>query len=246
MGDRLAGKTAMVTAAAQGIGRATTLALADQGVAVWATDINTEKLGELADVAGVTTRRLDVCDNLEIDGAAKELGALDVLVNCAGTVAHGSILECTPEDWDQAFAVNVTSMFRLIQDFLPAMLDAGSGSIVNISSVASSVMGVANRCAYGASKAAVIGLTKSVASDFVSRGIRCNAICPGTVDTPSLQERIAGFDDPVAARQAFIDRQPIGRLGTAEEVAALCIYLGGDESGYTTGTIHVIDGGMSL
>lgn len=246
MSGRLEGKTALVTAAAQGIGRASALALAAEDATVWATDINEKTLAELDGTPGITTRRLDATDGLVIDGLAKELGAVDVLLNCAGHVHHGSILACEEKDWDFAFELNVKSMYRMIRAFLPAMLEAGGGSIINTSSIASSVSGVVDRFAYGASKAAVIGLTKSVARDFVDKGIRCNAVCPGTVQTPSLDARIAAFDDPQAARAAFIARQPMGRIGKAEEVAALVVYLASDESAYTTGVAHLIDGGMSL
>ena len=246
MSGRLEGKTALVTAAAHGIGRASALALAAEDATVWATDINEKTLAELDGTPGITTRRLDATDGLAIDGLAKELGAVDVLLNCAGHVHHGSILACEEKDWDVAFELNVKSMYRMIRAFLPAMLEAGGGSIINTSSIASSVSGVVNRFAYGASKAAVIGLTKSVARDFVDKGIRCNAVCPGTVQTPSLDARIAAFDDPQAARAAFIARQPMGRIGKAEEVAALVVYLASDESAYTTGVAHLIDGGMSL
>lgn len=246
MSGRLEGKTALVTAAAQGIGRASALALAAENATVWATDINEKTLAELDGTPGITTRRLDATDSLAIDGLAKELGAVDVLLSCAGHVHHGSILTCEEKDWDVAFELNVKSMYRMIRAFLPAMLEAGGGSIINTSSIVSSVSGVVDRFAYGASKAAVIGLTKSVARDFVDKGIRCNAVCPGTVQTPSLDARIAAFDDPQAARAAFIARQPMGRIGKAEEVAALVVYLASDESAYTTGVAHVIDGGMSL
>ena len=246
MSGRLAGKTALVTAAAQGMGRAAALAFAREGARVWATDVNAPKLGELDGRPGVTTRRLDVTDGAAIAAAASEIGALDVLFNCAGTVHHGAILDCAEKDWDFAFALNVRGMYLTIRAFLPAMLAKGGGSIVNMASVASSIRGVPNRCAYGASKAAVIGLTKSVAADYVGRGIRCNALCPGTVETPSLEERIQAQPDPAAARAAFIARQPMGRLGTAEEIAELCVYLASDESAYMTGATLVIDGGMTL
>jgi len=243
---RLAGKTALVTAAAQGMGRAAALAFAREGARVWATDVNAAKLAELDGRPGVTTRRLDVTDGAAIAAAASEIGALDVLFNCAGTVHHGAILETAEKDWDRSFALNVRGMYLTIRAFLPAMLAAGGGSIINMASVASSIRGIASRCAYGASKAAVIGLTKSVAADYVGRGIRCNALCPGTVETPSLEERIQAQPDPAAARAAFIARQPMGRLGTAEEIAELCVYLASDESAYMTGATLVIDGGMTL
>lgn len=242
MADRLAGKRAIVTAAAQGIGRAAAELFAREGAEVVATDIDTAKLAE---VAGCTHRRLDVTDADAISAFAAEVGAVDVLFNCAGYVHHGTILDCTEEQWDMAFNLNARAMYRLTRALLPAMVARGTGSIVNMSSVASSVKGVPNRFVYGASKAAVIGLTKSIAIDFVAKGIRCNAICPGTVETPSLEDRMRSQGDYAAARQAFIARQPMGRLGTAEEIAALALYLASDESGYTTGGVHVIDGGMT-
>ena len=246
MAKRLTGKTTLVTAAAQGIGAATARAFAAEGAQVVATDVNADKLRELEGSSGITTRRLDVTDAAAVLASASELGALDVLFNCAGFVHHGSILECDETDWDFSFNLNVKSMYLTIRAFLPAMLDAGGGSIINVSSVASSVKGIAHRCVYGASKAAVIGLTKSVAADYIDRGIRCNAICPGTVDSPSLQERIAVFDDPEEARRAFVARQPLGRLGTADEIASMAIYLASDESTFTTGTAMVVDGGVTL
>lgn len=246
MSERLAGKRALVTAAAQGIGRATAQAFAAQGAQVVATDVNEEKLEELGAVPGISIRRLDVTDADAVRVAAAELGSVGVLFNCAGFVHHGSILECEESDWDFSFNLNVKSMYFTIRAFLPAMLDAGGGSIINVSSVASSIKGIAYRCVYGASKAAVIGLTKSVAADYIDRGIRCNAICPGTVESPSLAQRIAAFDDPQQARREFIARQPLGRLGTAEEIAAMATYLASDESAFTTGTTMVVDGGVTL
>lgn len=242
MTDRLQGKTALVTAAGQGIGRATALAFAAEGARVIATDINETALAELD---GVITEYLDVTSDEAVAALAMRHRDIDVLFNCAGFVHHGTILDCRPEDWRFSLELNLTSMYRTIRALLPAMLERGGGSIVNMSSVASSVRGVANRFAYGTSKAAVIGLTKAVAADFVASGIRCNAICPGTVDTPSLQDRINAFDDPEAARAAFIARQPMGRLGSVEEIAAVAVHLASNESAYTTGTIHVIDGGWS-
>lgn len=242
MTDRLQGKTALVTAAGQGIGRATALAFAAEGARVIATDINDAALSHLD---GMITEHLDVTSDEAVATLAARHPDIDVLFNCAGFVHHGTILDCRPEEWRFSLELNVTSMYRNIRALLPAMLERGGGSIVNMSSVASSVRGVVNRFAYGTTKAAVIGLTKAVAADFVASGIRCNAICPGTVDTPSLQDRINAFDDPEAARAAFIARQPMGRLGTAEEIAALAVYLASNESAYTTGTIHVIDGGWS-
>ncbi len=250
MAGRLSGKRALVTAAGQGIGHATALAFATEGASVLATDIAEEKLAPLAD-ALIATRRLDVTDDGAIAELAEELGPLDVLFNCAGFVHHGTILDADPIEWDASFALNVRSMFVMIRAFLPKMLDHGGVSIINMASTVSSVKGAPNRCVYGATKAAVIGLTKSVAVDFITRGIRCNAICPGTIETPSLEDRIAAQGVRVvggaeAARGVFVERQPLGRLGTAEEVALLAVYLASDESAFTTGAIHVIDGGFTL
>jgi 2-keto-3-deoxy-L-fuconate dehydrogenase len=247
MPDRLKNKTAVITAAAQGIGRATALAFASEGARVVATDINAEALDALSrESPNVRTMRLDVRDPAAITALAAELGAEDILFNCAGFVHHGTILECDEAAWAFSLDLNVTSMYRMTLAFLPAMLRAGHGNIINMSSVASSVTGVPNRFVYGASKAAVIGMTKSIAADFVGRGIRCNAICPGTVDTPSLHERLSAQGDFEAARTAFIARQPMGRIGTADEIAALAVYLASDESAFTTGQIHVIDGGWTI
>ncbi len=249
MADRLKGKTALITAAAQGIGRASALAFAAEGARVIATDINQAKLDELKREArrGVETRLLDVTNARAIENLARELGALDVLFNCAGFVHHGTVLDCSERDWDVTMELNVKSMYRMIRAFLPAMLKNPKGaSIINMSSGASSVKAAPNRFVYGTSKAAVIGLTKAVALDYIKQSIRCNAICPGTIETPSLEDRIAAQGGTDAVRQAFINRQPLGRLGTAEEIAALAVYLASDESSFTTGAIHLIDGGWSL
>ena len=246
MSGRLAGKKALLSAAAQGIGRASALAFAAEGAEVIATDISPDKLAEIADTDGITVRTLDVTDDAAVTAMAAETGAVDILFNVAGFVHHGSILDCTEAEWDFGFDLNVKAAFRMIRAFLPAMLEAGGGSIINMASVASSLRGLPDRLVYGATKSAVIGLTKSVAADYIRQGIRCNAICPGTVQSPSLDDRISAFDDPVQARKDFIARQPLGRLGTAEEIAALAVYLAGDESRYTTGTAMVIDGGVTL
>ena len=250
MGSRLAGKTAFLTAAAQGIGRATAIAFAREGAKVIATDVDETGLASLARECGCTTRRLDVLDAAAIETAAREAGPVNVLFNAAGIVHAGSVLEFSEADWDLAFNLNARSMARTIRAFLPGMLAVGAGSIVNIASVAGSVKGVPNRFVYGASKAAVIGLTKAVAADFMTRGIRCNAICPGTVETPSLATRIrtqaaqsGRSEDEV--RSQFVGRQPMGRLGSAEEIAALAVYLASDEAAFTTGSVMIADGGMS-
>ena len=237
----------MITAAGQGIGRATALAMAAEGARVIATDINAENLASLArESAAISTRRLDVLDSAGILACAADVGALDILFNCAGFVDGGSILDCSEEAWDFSFNLNAKAMYQMIRAFLPAMLDNGGASIINMSSVASSVAGVPNRFVYGASKAAVIGLTKAVAADFVTRGIRCNAICPGTVESPSLEERLRATGDYEKARAEFIARQPMGRLGKAEEIAALVVYLASDAAAYTTGQAHAIDGGWTI
>ncbi|HJT05386.1 MAG TPA: SDR family oxidoreductase [Stellaceae bacterium] len=244
---RLAGKTALLTAAAQGIGRATALAYAAEGAQVWATDIDPAPLAPCAAVhPNLRPRALDVRDGQAVADLARELGAVDILVNCAGFVHHGTILDCAEADWDYSFDLNAKSAYRLCRALLPAMLAAGCGSIINISSVASSIKGAPNRFVYGTTKAALIGLTKAIAADYVARGIRCNAICPGTVDTPSLAGRIAAQGDPVQARAAFVARQPMGRLGRPEEVAAIAVYLGSDESAFTTGQTFIVDGGWSI
>ncbi|MGK8196398.1 SDR family oxidoreductase [Burkholderia cepacia] len=252
---RLQGKRALVTAAGQGIGRATALRFASEGADVLATDINEAALVRLeadAERAGsrLATRRLDVTDAQDVAALAANERAFDVLFNCAGYVHHGSILDCDDDAWAFSLNLNVTSMYRLIRALLPAMLEAGGASIINMASAASSVKGVPNRFVYGTTKAAVIGLTKAVAADFVERGIRCNAICPGTIESPSLEQRIADqarMRDVSAdeVRQAFVARQPIGRIGTADEVAALALYLASEEASFTTGAIHLIDGGWS-
>ena len=243
---RLKGKVCVVTAAGQGIGAATARAFAREGATVWATDVDDGKLQALAGTAGVQTRKLDVLDKAAIGALAQETGPVDVLFNCAGFVHHGSVLDATDDQWQFAFNLNVRSMFWTIQAFLPGMLSRGGGSIVNMSSAASSVKGAALRFIYGTTKAAVVGLTKSVAVDYVSKGIRCNAICPGTVQTPSLDERIAGLGGGADARKFFLQRQPTGRFGSADEIAALAVYLASDEASFTTGTINVIDGGWSV
>jgi len=249
MSLRLKGKTAFVTAAAQGIGRATALAFAAEGAQVHATDLNAEKLAEIAG-PGIRTMALDVRDTAAVQAAAAAVGPIDILFNCAGFVHQGSVLEATEADWDFAFDLNVKSMMRTSQAFLPGMLAKGGGSIINMASVASSVKGIAGRFVYGASKAAVVGLTKSIAADFATKGIRCNCICPGTVQSPSLDDRIAANAAAAgsleAARAAFIARQPMGRLGRADEIAALAVYLASEDSVFVTGQALVIDGGISL
>jgi 2-keto-3-deoxy-L-fuconate dehydrogenase len=248
MAGRLKGKIAVVTAAGQGIGRAIAEAFVREGAVVWATDRDTDKLEGLL---RAKRRKLDVLSDKAVNSFAEKVGTIDILVNAAGFVHHGSVLECDDKDWDFSMNLNVKSMHRTIKAFLPGMLAKGAGSIVNIASGAGSVRGIPNRYVYGASKAAVIGLTKAVAADFIKKGVRANAICPGTIQSPSLDERIAtlaktqGITEQ-AARQAFIDRQPMGRLGTAEEIAMLAVYLASDESSYTTGQIHLADGGFAL
>jgi 2-keto-3-deoxy-L-fuconate dehydrogenase len=246
LGQRLAGKTALVTAAGQGIGRASALAMAAEGAQVFATDVNPKLLETLAGSAGITTRTLNVLDDGAVRATLAELPPLGVLFNCAGWVHNGSILDCTPDDWDKSFALNVRAMYVTIQAALPKMLERGGASIINMASVAGSIKGMASRCAYGASKAAVIGLTKSVAADFVTRGIRCNAVAPGTVDTPSLAERIGAYADPEQARRNFVARQPMGRLATPAEIAPVIVFLASDESAFATGTVYSVDGGMTI
>ncbi len=246
MAGRLAGKKAVLSAAAQGIGQAAALAFAAEGADVIATDLNEAKLAELEGTSGIAVYPLDVTDSAAVTAFAANLGPVDILFNVAGFVHHGSILDCDESEWDFAFDLNVKGAYRMIRAILPAMLSNGGGSIINMSSVASSVSGLPNRFAYGASKAAVLGLTKSVAADYIRQGIRCNALCPGTIQSPSLDDRISAFDDPVSARKDFIARQPIGRLGTAEEIAAMAVYLASDESRYTTGATMIVDGGLTL
>ena len=252
MSNRVQNKVALVTAAGQGIGRAIAEAFIAEGGIVIATDVAADKV---EDLKAKMRQKLDVRAQDDIDAlattVANELGALDILVNCAGYVANGSVLDCSDKDWDFSFDLNVKSMHRTIKAFLPAMLEKKSGSIINISSAVSSIRGVPNRYAYGATKAAVIGLTKAVAADFIRHGIRCNAICPGTIESPSLEERIATASKETgkstdAVRQDFIGRQPMGRLGTAREVAALALFLASDEASYITGQAHLVDGGMAL
>src|SRR5580692_6932594 len=249
MAGRLAGKTAFVTAAAQGIGRATALAFAAAGAQVYATDVNTAKLFEITG-PNLRTVRLDVLDPAAIAAAAADCGPIDILFNCAGFVHQGTLLDATEDEWELAFDLNARSMFRTMKAFLPGMLERGHGVIINMASVSSSLKGVPNRFIYTATKAAVIGMTKSVAMDYVTRGIRCNCICPGTVHTPSLDERIAAnaaqAGSIAAARAAFIDRQPMGRLGTPEEIATLAVYLASDAAQFVTGQAIVIDGGLTL
>ena len=247
MSGRLSGKHALTTAAGAGIGRATALAFAKEGAKVLATDINADALASLAaEHASITTRTLDVTQAEQIKTLVRESGPLDVLFNCAGYVHAGTILDTDEASWQRSFAINVDSMFQLCKAVLPGMLERGKGSIINMSSVASSIKGVPNRFAYSTTKAAVIGLTRSIASDFVARGIRCNAICPGTVKTPSLGDRVRALGgDEEANWRSFVQRQPMGRLGEPEEIAALALYLASDESAFTTGTVHIVDGGWS-
>lgn len=241
---RLTGKSCLVTAAGQGIGRASALALRAEGANVIATDINDAALSELA-ALGLETIKLDVMDPASIDAAVAKTGPVAVLFNCAGFVASGTILDCDEDQWAFSIDLNVTAMYRMCRAYLPMMIKSGGGSIINMSSVASSIIAAPNRFAYATTKAAVIGMTKSIAADFITQGVRCNAICPGTVESPSLEQRLRDTGDYDAARASFIARQPIGRIGKAEEIAALVVYLASDESGYTTGQTHVIDGGWS-
>ena len=243
MSGRLEGKIALVTAAARGIGRATAARFVAEGARVIATD---RDLAALDGLNGCERRALDVTDGAAVRALAQKVGAIDILANIAGVVHAGTILECGQDEWDFALSLNMTAMYHSIRAFLPGMLDKGAGAIVNMSSIASSVKGIPNRFAYGASKAGVIGLTKAVAADFVGQGIRCNCICPGTVDTPSLQQRLHDTGDYDAAQSAFVARQPMGRLGRAEEIAALVLYLASDDAAFTTGAVHVIDGGWVM
>jgi len=251
MSGRLAGKTALITAAGQGIGKATALAMAGEGAQVWATDLNPAPLESLRGVANITTQTLDVLNDAAVAKTIDELPPLSILFNCAGYVHHGTILDCAPRDWEFSFNLNVRAMYIAIRCALPRMLseftNSGRGaSIVNMASVAGSIKGIPNRLAYGASKAAVVGLTKAVAADYVQHGIRCNAIAPGTVDTPSLHERINAFPDPVEARKMFIARQPMGRLAKPEEIAPIVVFLASDESAFATGNVYSVDGGMTI
>jgi 2-keto-3-deoxy-L-fuconate dehydrogenase len=243
---RLQGKTALVTAAGQGIGRASVLAMAAEGAQVIATDLNPQLLKAFDGVANVRTAVLDVLDKAAIQSLVAGLPPLSVLFNCAGVVHNGSILQANDDEWDFAFNLNVRAQYWMIQAVLPGMLAAGGGSIINMASVCSSLKGLPNRFIYGSSKAAVVGLTKSVAADFVGKGIRCNAIAPGTVDTPSLQERINSYPDPVQARKDFVARQPMGRLAQAPEIAPIVVYLASDESVFASGQLFAVDGGMTI
>jgi 2-keto-3-deoxy-L-fuconate dehydrogenase len=251
MNGRLAGKTALVTAAGQGIGRASALAMAREGAHVVATDVNAGLLESMRGVANVTPRALDVLDDATIARTFDELPPLQILFNCAGYVHHGTILDCAPKDWEFSLNLNVRAMYAAIRAALPKMLGefestGRSASIVNMASIAGSIKGLPNRFVYGTSKAAVIGLTKSVAADYVQKGIRCNAIAPGTVDTPSLGERISAFPDPAEARRMFIARQPMGRLAKPEEIAPLVVFLASDEAAFITGNVYSCDGGMTI
>jgi len=246
MSGRLAGKTIFATASGQGIGRAAVLAFTREGANVIATDVDTETLATLeGESPNIQTHALDVTDADAIGEIAADLGAVDVIFNCAGYVHNGTILDCTEADWDRSFDVNIKSMYRIIRAFLPAMIEAGGGSILNISSVASSVTAAPNRFAYGATKAAVIGLTKAIAVDFVGKNIRCNAVCPGTVDSPSLNERMAAAGDYDSMRAKFLERQPMGRFAQPEEIASLCVYLASDEAAFATGQTYTLDGGWT-
>lgn len=243
---RLKGKTALVTAAGQGIGHASALALAAEGAQVWATDVNESLLARYKGVANITAERLDVLDKAAIAALVARMPAVDVLFNCAGVVHNGPIDQATDDQLEFAFHLNVRAQFWTIQAVLPGMLAQGRGSIINMASVCSSIKGLPNRCVYGTTKAAVLGLTKSVAADYVTRGVRCNAVCPGTVDTPSLADRINANADPVEARKAFIARQPMGRLARPEEIAPLIVFLASDEAQFVTGQAYAADGGITI
>jgi len=244
MGDRLKGKRAFVTAGAAGIGRASAIAFAREGATVFATDIDEKGLASLAKEGIAETARLDVRDTAAVAAMAKRAGKTDILLNAAGFVHHGTVLECSDDDWDFSFDINVKSMHRTLRAFLPGMLESGGGAIVNISSAAGVFKAAPNRYVYGATKAAVAALTRAVAADFITRGVRCNCICPGTIETPSMLDRAAAAGPQ--GRELFVSRQPMGRLGTAEEIAALAVYLASDESAFTTGVAHIIDGGWTL
>ncbi len=244
--QRLTGKTALVTAAGQGIGRASVERMAAEGARVIATDVNPALVADLATVPGIAARVLDVRDGAAIAALVADAGPVDILFNCAGVVHAGTVLEATEAEWDFAFDLNVKAQFRMIRSVLPGMLAQGAGSIINMSSVAGPIKGPVNRAVYSASKAAVVGLTRAVAADYVTRGIRCNAVCPGTVESPSLHDRLRATGDYAAAMTAFVARQAMGRLGQPAEIAALVCYLASDESGFTTGQEHVIDGGWSI
>ncbi len=244
--NRLKDKTALITAAGQGIGHATALAFAAEGARVIATDINAETLSTFDSISNIETHLLDVTDKAAVSTFMEKMGSVDVLFNCAGFVANGSILDGTEEDWNFSFDLNVHAMYRLSRHVIPGMIEQGGGSIINMSSVASSIKGVVNRCAYSTSKAAVIGLTKSIAADYVTNGIRCNAICPGTVDSPSMHQRLRDTGDYEKALSNFVARQPMGRIGTAEEIAAMALYLASDDSLFTTGQALAVDGGWSI
>ena len=246
MSNRLAGKIVFVTAAGQGMGLASALAFAAEGANVWATDRDGALLQANAVGKGIRTAVLDVTDGAAVDALAREVGGIDVLFNCAGYVHNGSILDCTPEAFEQSMSLNVTAMYRITRALLPGMLARGGGSIINMASMASSLKGFPNRFVYGTSKAAVIGMTKSIAADFVRQGIRCNALCPGTVDTPSLRGRIAAAADPVQAERDFIARQPMGRLASVDDITPMLVYLASDESRFVTGTTVAVDGGVSI
>jgi len=241
---RLAGKVALITGAGQGMGRASAVAFAREGATVWATDKNVATLKDFG--PGVRPRALDCTDEAAVSAAAADVGDIDVLFNCAGWVHQGTIMECTPRDWELTMNVNVRSMYLVTRAFLPGMLKKKKGSIINMASAVAAHHGVPSRFAYGISKAAVMGLTRSIAADYVRQGVRCNAVCPGTIDTPSLQERINALPDPVKARKDFIERQPMGRLGTADDITPLLVYLASDESSFATGAMFSVDGGMTI